>query len=712
MSKKDYLKKFDHNEFFENIKVFGGYINSRKKIERLDPDKLINLLYVYFRSVLLYPSPDIRKYYITRPNGESFQIEFPGHTKDGEKRSVSLGEISNTLLSDVCTDLLKSGHTGHFMSLVDLFTSAIATPSLEKHHKINILNAENTVLNEKFFDAIRELSEQKANEAIDIREQLVLSELRLLEQAQKTDENQKNIVSLNNILVRYIRGRIEVLIAQNKFVDIFQFLYQSLDTYFETGGEGDQQVINMLLHCLVIYNNLFLIEPKENIRERVVECRSVIGEEKYIMLDEMLNFSPERIELKDFSIELVGPDKQNFRFERVDYQKVKTIISFVIHYEPEESYSKFEYPDGYTIEFIRLLHLFDDPVFLFLNSLQQNINGMPTSIFSDAVGNIGNSAIVRITLYEFFHPDFELVDDRISYIDFEEKEATLGRKYYPHKDRIVELLRKLRREHAGKLPIDIKREDININLISNYLVNYQDQYGTSIFHKVNTITNLDSYLQLKERYLETIASLDLSDEFPEIRKLMFETQIVSAGTFRDFISRILALTVKKQIELGGIYRFIWKDVGFKEPRNETDIQPLIKSLLRPLLEIKGIQISREVVAANGSLDFLCTYNYGGRLFKVGIELKKAHHENLVNGLTQQLPEYLRDEGTRHGIFLVLWFKNSNFVQPTKCDTIDNLIKSLEKSIPKKYEFNIMVIDCTKPIAPSKRSGLDPGVGLR
>jgi hypothetical protein len=699
MSTRDHLNKFNHKEFFENIGEFRGYIAARKEIARLNPDKLVNLLYVYFRSVLLYPSPDMRKYYITGPNGELFQIEFPGHTKDGEKRSVSLGEMSSALLSDVCTDLLKGAHTGHFMSLVDLFTCAIATPSLEKHHKINILNAENTVLNEKFFDAIRELPEQKANDALDVREQLVLSELRSLEQAQKTDEDQKNILSLNNILVRYIRGRIEILIAQNKFLDIFQFLYQSLDKYHDTGG--DQQVINTLLHSLVIYNNLFLVEPKENIRERVVECRGVIGEVKYIVLDEMLNFSPERIELKNFSIEPVELDKQNFRFGGVDYKEVRTVISFVIHYQPEESYRKFEYPEGYTIEFIRLRNLFDDPVFLFLNSLQQNISGMPTSIFSDAVGNIGNSTIVRITLNEFNHPDFELVDDRIRYIDFEEKEATIGRRYYPHKDRIIELLRKLHSDHADNLPIDIKREDININIVSNYLVNYQDQFGTSIFHKVHTITNLDSYLRVKERYLETIAHLNLSDEFPEIRKLMIETELVTAGTFRNFINQILNLTVKKQIELGGINRFLWKDFGFKEPRNETEIQPLIMSHLKPILGVKGIQISREIVAANGSLDFLCSYNYAGRPFKVGIELKKAHHEKLVNGLTQQLPQYLKYEETKHGIFVVLWFKNSNFVEPSKYVSIDNLITKLEKSIPKKHEINIMVIDCTKPIPPSK-----------
>jgi hypothetical protein len=125
------------------------------------------------------------------------------------------------------------------------------------------------------------------------------------------------------------------------------------------------------------------------------------------------------------------------------------------------------------------------------------------------------------------------------------------------------------------------------------------------------------------------------------------------------------------------------------------------SHLKPILGVKGIQISREIVAANGSLDFLCSYNYAGRPFKVGIELKKAHHEKLVNGLTQQLPQYLKYEETKHGIFVVLWFKNSNFVEPSKYVSIDNLITKLEKSIPKKHEINIMVIDCTKPIPPSK-----------
>jgi hypothetical protein len=695
--KNDHLTKFNAKEFFENITEFRGYIISRKRQAKLNPDKLVNLLYVYFRSVLLYPLPDMRKYYLTGPDGKLYQIEFPGHNKAGERRSVSLGEMSNTLLAEVCSDLLKSAHITHIISLVELFTKAIATPSLDKSHKFNILNAENTVLKEKFTDAIRMMPEKKAKEAIDIRKSLAFSELQALNQAQdKTDaESEKNRESLYNILIKYIRCRIEVLIANNKFIDIFQFLYEELEE------NDDKQIITALLNNLVIYNNLFLLERKEAIRETVAGYRSLIDEEKYAQLDEMLNFSPEKVDLMNFSLEPVELDKENIKFENVDYQKVKTIISFVIHYKSQKDYTKFEYPDKYIIEFIRLKNLFDDPIFLFLNNLQQNLNGMPTTIFSDAVGNIDHSTVVHITMQEFFHLDFDLVDDRITYIDFEEKEAKLGRKYYPHKDRIVEILRKLHSDHTGQIPFDMKREEININLISNHLVNYIDENNNSIFHKVHTITNLDSYLKVKNRYLEKIAELNLSDEFLDIRELLFETDIVTSGSLREFISRALDLTVKKSIELRGIYKFLWKDSKLEEPLNEPDIQPMIKTHLQPILEAKGIQISREIVAANGSLDFICTYTSNGSLFKVGIELKRAHHENLLKGLTQQLPQYLKDEGTKQGIFLVLWFKNDNFRQPSKYDSISVLIKDLEPNIPKKYQFKIMVIDCTKHPSPSK-----------
>lgn len=689
----DPVTAFSAYEFLDNAKEFKGYTSSRGTDARLNPDKLINLLYVYFRSVLLYPSPQLREYNLTGRDGALYKLEFPGHDKAGNRRSVSLGEMSGTLLAAVCSDLLKSGQTVDIIRLVDLFTRALATPSLDKSHKFNILNAENTVLKQAFDSAIRKMPEREAQDALDIRRGLALSELQGLNQTEvKTDAERE---SFYNIVISYTRRRIEVLIAHNKFIDIFKYLYDELKV------SDDKRIVAALLNDLVINNNLFLLERKEAVLETAAKYRRLIGEEQFARLDGMINFSPANIELANFSVEPVEPDKQNIRFKGVDYQKIKTIVSFVIPYRSQKDYIKYEYPDEYTIEFIRLNSLYDDPVYLFLDSLHQDISGMPTTIFSDAVGNIDQSTIVRITIMDFFHPDFDLVEDRITYINFEETEARLGRKYYPHKDRIVEILRRAHRDHSGEIPFEIKREDINVNLISNHIVNYVDESHNSIFHKVYTITNLDSYLKVKRRYLERISELNLSDEFLDIRELLLGTEIVTAGTLREFVSRVIDLTVKKSIELRGMYRFLWKDSGLAEPLNETDIQPMIKAHLQPILEAKGIQISRETIAANGSLDFLCTYTHDGSLFKVGIEVKKAHHEKLLDGLAVQLPEYLKDEGTRHGIFLVLWFKNDKFRQPAKYESIPELIEGLEAHIPKEYQFRIIVIDGTKRPPPSK-----------
>jgi hypothetical protein len=580
----EHLTKFSGKEFFENVQEFKGYIVSRKKHPSLLPDKLINLLSIYFRSVLLYPSPDTHKYYINDPDGKLYVIEFSGHNKAGEARSVSLAEMSNTLIGDVCSDLLKNSNISHIIDLIWLFTKAIGTPGLDKSHKLNIINAENTVLKERFTDAIRMMAEKRAKEALDVRKSLALAELHAFDRAndKANVENEKNRDTLYNILTKYIRCEIDLLIANNKFIDIFQFIYDELEEY------DDKHLVTFLLNYLVIYNNLFLLERKDTISEKMEEYSSFISEEKSTLLNEMLNFSPDKVELKNFSIEPVELDKENIKLENVDHEKINTIISFVIHYKSKEDYISFSNPEKFTIEFIRLKNLFDDPIFLFLNNLDQNMNGMPMTIFSDAIGNINNSTVVRITLQEFFHPDFDLVDDRIHYIDFDEKEAKLGRKYYPHKDRIVEILREMHSDHAEQIPFDIKREDININLISNHLVNYVDGDNKSIFHKVHTITNLDSYLEVKKRYLEKISELNLSDEFLDIRDLLFETHIVTANSLKEFINRALDLTVKKSIELRGIYKYLWKDDKFSVPLNEPDIQPMIKTHLQPILEAKGI----------------------------------------------------------------------------------------------------------------------------
>ena len=141
-------------------------------------------------------------------------------------------------------------------------------------------------------------------------------------------------------------------------------------------------------------------------------------------------------------------------------------------------------------------------------------------------------------------------------------------------------------------------------------------------------------------------------------------------------------------------------LGLK-PFKEPEAQPLLYSLLDTFFEIKGIQLSKEPELANGKLDFNCSYtNKSGYIVRTCIEVKNAHHENLIDGLITQLPLYMEASNIESGIFLVLWYKGNNFNFP-KYETIEELEKMLSHKIPNNKNIEIIIIDCSKQIAPSK-----------
>ncbi len=360
-------------------------------------------------------------------------------------------------------------------------------------------------------------------------------------------------------------------------------------------------------------------------------------------------------------------------------------------------------PDGTQLAFSRMASPIEDPIFRFFDDLGVHIDGMPLAVFSDALPEFQRSTLLTTTMDQFFHPDFDLVDERVKHKDFSEEEARLGRKYYPHKEKIVALLREINAAEPDRFPFQLARERININLMSNYAVSYIDQRGVPVFQKVYTVTNLDSCLKMKERYLDKLSRLNLGDDYLSARRLLLDTHILSSPLLCEFVYRTTEMVVKKSIEMRGVYRLLWKDEEMAVPQTEPRAQPLVKSLLQPILEIKGIQISREIVAANGSLDFHCSYTRDAGLYKVCMEMKNAHHKQLDHGLEVQLPAYMRDENTRDGIFLVLWYKCASFPWPARFESADELKAHLEQKVPNGLRVKPLVVDCTRPPRPSDAS---------
>ena len=140
------LTKFNHQDFFENFVSFRAYYHYRKTLQLLNPEMLIELLNIYFRSVLLYPSIDHKQYYITASDGRLYRLQLEGHNAKGEEILISIPELSASLLQDVCTDFVMSAKKIHYKQLLYLFKRALATPELDKTHKANILDAQNFIL--------------------------------------------------------------------------------------------------------------------------------------------------------------------------------------------------------------------------------------------------------------------------------------------------------------------------------------------------------------------------------------------------------------------------------------------------------------------------------------------------------------------------------------------------------------------------------------
>jgi len=434
------------------------------------------------------------------------------------------------------------------------------------------------------------------------------------------------------------------------------------------------------------------------IREIVEQYENYIQESNKQLIQDGLEFNPEDFEIGDMKLRLFEPDFKSYDVDN----EIDTILHFVVPLRAKIDRQQLVLDDGTEFYFQTIDTLYQDPIFSFLDELDMNINGMQITFFSDSIGNLQTSTLITIKLPYFYHPHFELVDDKFVEKDFSLEAAKRGGKYYPHKDLIVEKL------HDAYIlpdfPLEIEQGKITSNFISNYMIAYFSKSGKNIHHEVFTITNIDSYFKAKNRYIEDLNKFYMEDELIDIRKFIEETRITNSRNFLDFCYKFLELTIKKAVEFGGLHSAFWKDSsGVELPVREPKAQPIIFNIIKDLAEMKGIQISREVEAADGSLDFYFSYNTGTELMKVCVELKNAHHNALEHGIESQLPLYIKGVGKKEGIFLVLWYKNDIFDKPKKYDSVTELESFLLTQVPPKFKIIPLIIDCTKKVSPSRKA---------
>ena len=144
----------------------------------------------------------------------------------------------------------------------------------------------------------------------------------------------------------------------------------------------------------------------------------------------------------------------------------------------------------------------------------------------------------------------------------------------------------------------------------------------------------------------------------------------------------------------------------KQPKKEPSIQPTLSILLSMTLIRLGIHVERETDEGVGLLDFKCLYTTKeAKPLSVMVEFKLAHHKDIEHGLKMQLPAYLTANKSTHGIYLAMWFKDSEekfFKKPPKRTKIEMItkLKQIAESIQQEKGFIITTEIIDASVRPS------------
>ncbi|MBL0745523.1 COR domain-containing protein [Chryseolinea lacunae] len=225
---------------------------------------------------------------------------------------------------------------------------------------------------------------------------------------------------------------------------------------------------------------------------------------------------------------------------------------------------------------------------------------------------------------------------------------------------------------------------------------------TPHFYKFDFLKKLDERGKDTVQCEKSIDDVLLHPLLTDVQLSIRDRRISTNRQLKDFILDILTNNIEKEILLKSSFVNFWRDTKCTIPKNETEIQPYISNSLDIHCKTKGIQLSREVREAEGSVDILLTTkNEDDEILKVCIEIKKAHHANIETAIETQLPLYMESVGTDAAIYLVIWLKNKHQNLPEKYTTKEQLKEEIQRHKRSSLDISVKILDCCKPISPSK-----------
>jgi hypothetical protein len=248
------------------------------------------------------------------------------------------------------------------------------------------------------------------------------------------------------------------------------------------------------------------------------------------------------------------------------------------------------------------------------------------------------------------------------------------------RDLLILTRKKIIRDRIAQL----NSKDEKLNYLNSTLIEIKQNKGFWDKAQYNLLIN---FIELE---------LNKWDKYIEIKDT--ENRFSSPQELHKFVVNLIRDKLEHDIRVQEGYRVFWRDKHCTKEKNENEIHPFIKSILKPYCDERNVKITRESAVANGHIDMAFTYLN----FNICLEVKKAHHQDVTGAINTQLTKYMIGEKTDFGIYLILWYKSlEGFKQPKKYQDINQIITDI-KIQKDNFTYEIIGIDCSKPISPSKK----------
>lgn len=160
---------------------------------------------------------------------------------------------------------------------------------------------------------------------------------------------------------------------------------------------------------------------------------------------------------------------------------------------------------------------------------------------------------------------------------------------------------------------------------------------------------------------------------------------LNASNNEEFLSAVAAIceNFRHWVTLQKGYEALWND-GFTRGRSEEVTQRIFLGIALAYCRANDINVAPEEKMGRGAVDFQFSHGYRNRML---VETKLVRNGKFWNGLEKQLPEYLKAEKIKDGIFIAIAYTDGEI---KKCAALEERVSKLNDDL--KCEIQVVCVD--------------------